>query len=1662
MTSEEEEWYRDLDCAMDTDNDEYNNKPTIAKLCFENKSRPFLYNLQDHVPPYIYQDEDDRTIDRKEAYYDASKHEFHPNEHIFGEIMTGEDMEETEPEEPIINLLKNSGALHNNKWKPSLPSLKEETKNDLRLLHRYMDDPFKRPVTRRIKERVCKLDNKLQRMVQKNNGLYRIHINTSNSMQNDGGANRSVTNNKNMLIGYQSIDPYPIGGVNEENGPAILCTGKGYIPWRSNTGEIVLIRSYYCAQVAGTIISPTDIVMAHNERFSGWTMDTDCEEGLGEFTLKSKDGLSHLHFDAYMENNLWYHYFEPINNQHFNALNKSTAVINKLTDSALYELWHHRLGHPGKKATEKMHANVNGVPHLRPNQFHCCTSCMIGKFKKTHIGKKRHIQQKPPTSASIPEPTLGIGENLHMDYGFVRGSDWSKEDNDGKLVTSVDNFRSYLIVVDRASRYIWVYLTKTKHPPVEQVQGLLSKFKGLYPNATVTTDQGRELGASKAFQKVVADNNYKLHVTGAETPQQNALAEKPNQDLAKIMKCLLYSSGLGSQFWSYALRHAVYLKNRRPHASLQWKTPYEKINGKKPDLSRLKIFGAKVQVKDTTKNVKKLDRISSDGIFMTYKGSDKLVYVVDKDGKHEQCSAHVSYDEAHMSTPRQKRPPMSALLEQAGYRNEPQTDGIDQRMDTSTLKITSLSEHAFIPQYATDQSAGLDLHSAENAILPPGQHKLIHTDIAMEIPPTCYGQICSRSGLVLKHRINVQAGTIDSDYRGEIGVVLTNEGDKPFHIHRGDRIAQLIIKQIPKMKVQVVEQLSDTNRSSGGFGSTGVSHLHQHQHPTTTTLQQTTTPSQFDNLLQPTIHQLNTSSIQDDDLHIPHCNVELSSDPFYDKETITLKIRGKHPTQGLNLISSNDWDGRIVIDGCQPGTPGRRIRNWTKRIKHSLLHSINNTPVTTISQASKLLGQITASKKGTFTITVSNDEKSSMHTEQGVPMLFFDQLATISSHLHSIKYNQPNQRPQPTTKPTTSSQSPSTPSIKVTKALQSILPKNKRKANKLTRRKLKLQENWPLWLNSEWRQLDQYEDQQTFGLPCELPIGANVLDLLWTYLIKTDGTLKARCVCNGQPSNKNTAIFGYTFAKMLDHVGACIFWAACASKNFIVRGADASNAFAEADAPKIPLYVRIDTPYREWWTLHKHRQPIPDNYVLPVKKALQGHPESSRSWATLIDGILQKKLGLKPTSHEPCLYTGTYKGKEVLFLRQVDDFAVASDDDSINIELIKQIDSYMTIEIKDLGRLNRYNGVDITQGKHYIKLSNATYINKVLEGHEWLKNIDTPISSKPLPIKSDNTYIKNLEKAVPPNTDIDIRKLQLEMGLNYRQAIGELIYVMITCRPDISFPLIKLSQYSKNPAREHYEAVKHIFQYLQSTVDDGLYFWRPSERADLPPLPFPKPTPSPYTASTEHPDSSTTLHGAVDSDWAGDTNHRKSVTGMILRLAGGTLLYKTKYQDCIATSSTEAEFAAACEAGKAILYIRSILDEINIPQDQATPLFIDNNGALMMGNAQQPTRRTKHMDIKHLVLQDWVKRDLILMKRISTSDNYADSMTKALGRQLHYRHNDYILGKHVPPYINKNLFIEQLCETSVATQPPSVITDKDTLCSPEHGGGKIPKGVDDT
>lgn len=129
-----------------------------------------------------------------------------------------------------------------------------------------------------------------------------------------------------------------------------------------------------------------------------------------------------------------------------------------------------------------------------------------------------------------------------------------------------------------------------------------------------------------------------------------------------------------------------------------------------------------------------------------------------------------------------------------------------------------------LPAYATDGAAGMDVVSAEELVLIPGARHAVATGFAIAIPPGFEVQVRPRSGLALKHGVTClnTPGTIDSDYRGEVKVILANLGTEPFPIKRGDRIAQLVPAPVQRAVFHEVGSLDETTRGSGGFGSTGV------------------------------------------------------------------------------------------------------------------------------------------------------------------------------------------------------------------------------------------------------------------------------------------------------------------------------------------------------------------------------------------------------------------------------------------------------------------------------------------------------------------------------------------------------------------------------------------------------------------------------------------------------------------------------------------------------------------------------------------------------------------------------------------------------------------------------------------------------------------------
>jgi len=204
----------------------------------------------------------------------------------------------------------------------------------------------------------------------------------------------------------------------------------------------------------------------------------------------------------------------------------------------------------------------------------------------------------------------------------------------------------------------------------------------------------------------------------------------------------------------------------------------------------------------------------------------------------------------------------------------------------------------------------------------------------------------------------------------------------------------------------------------------------------------------------------------------------------------------------------------------------------------------------------------------------------------------------------------------------------------------------------------------------------------------------------------------------------------------------------------------------------------------------------------------------------------------------------------------------------------------------------------------------------------------------------------------------------------YRQMIGSLMYLTNT-RPDICFAVNTLSQFLTDPRSVHLVAVKHVLRYLKGTVDYGLR----------------------YEANQKF-----NLQGYVDSDWAGSAADRKSTSGCCFSMGSGVISWFSRKQSCVALSTAEAEYVAACSASCEAVWLRKLLSELFDLPLEATGVFCDNQSCVKLSENPVFHDRSKHIEIKHHYIRDMVQRGAVKLLYVATDEQIADVLTKPLAR----------------------------------------------------------------
>jgi hypothetical protein len=361
-----------------------------------------------------------------------------------------------------------------------------------------------------------------------------------------------------------------------------------------------------------------------------------------------------------------------------------------------------------------------------------------------------------------------------------------------------------------------------------------------------------------------------------------------------------------------------------------------------------------------------------------------------------------------------------------------------------------------------------------------------------------------------------------------------------------------------------------------------------------------------------------------------------------------------------------------------------------------------------------------------------------------------------------------------------------------------------------------------------------------------------------------------------------------------------IFWAIVAIRGWVAVGADAINAFAQADPPKEPTFVRIDDQMAEW--MEDINGTRPDlSHVLPVLCALQGHPSAWSSWADKVEDLLITQMSFTYTTHETCLYIGSYAGQDILICRQVDDFMAAGELESPIRQLFQFLGTKINIEA-EIGLVSHYNGIEIVQDRDYIKIHVGKYIGKILASHGWEQG--SKAESRLIEPLHPSAF-KELEETATLTSPAEIAELERSAGFAYRNAIGELLYDFFTCRLDIGYAMAELSKLSSAPAACYYASTKRVFRYLRQTQEEGLVYWRPRPREDLPHVPLVCRSVDEIDLKLPYSTEIDQLAAYVDAAHANCSKTRRSLG---FCLAGAEIYYRAKWIIVICTSSTDAEF----------------------------------------------------------------------------------------------------------------------------------------------------------
>jgi hypothetical protein len=488
-------------------------------------------------------------------------------------------------------------------------------------------------------------------------------------------------------------------------------------------------------------------------------------------------------------------------------------------------------------------------------------------------------------------------------------------------------------------------------------------------------------------------------------------------------------------------------------------------------------------------------------------------------------------------------------------------------------------------------------------------------------------------------------------------------------------------------------------------------------------------------------------------------------------------------------------------------------------------------------------------------------------------------------------------------------------------------------------------EDAELWKRAMDEEITSLHTNGTWTLE-ELPAGVKPIPVKWVYKIKRDANgsierYKARLVAKGFMQREGVD-FTEVFAPVSKHTTLRVLLSVVVAEDLELHQLDVKTAFLNGELEE-EIYMRQPLGYEEGGP----------NMVCHLRRALYGLRQAPRAWHTRLKKELET-AGFVESEADPGLYTLRHKHDNVYVLVYVDDFLIAGRDVG-SMESVKKA-LMSAFDVKDLGDAKYFVGIELIRDRAAgtMKIGQRRMASELVSKYGMGDS-----KTKTIPLSA------SLKLTKEPDNPLDTNKY------GYSELIGSLLYLSVCTRPDIAQAVGALARYMAAPSATHWTAAKGVLRYIAGTMDYGINYVRQDNGA---------------------------LLGYCDADYAGDQDTRRSTTGYVFIMNGGVISWSSRLQPTVAVSTTEAEYMAAAHAVKEALWLRKLMADFG-DVSRTFKICCDNQSAITLLKHPISSMRSKHIDVIYHFARERVARKEVCFEYISTEENIADCMTKALAEK---------------------------------------------------------------